>query len=260
MIILYPKHRGKLIKWHCYYKPALLFFQPLFFPLTTLILPPTPSLLKIFSRFGISTLPKGVIYLIRRISGMCAKNIIALGKLHDTNESVLQYGCELILSTIIGLLLLMGISLLISHPMAWLFFILGFAIHRTSAGGYHADTHTLCFLVTSAMFLIGAMASIKLEWHNFSYLVIAVFSAVLVLCMAPLEAQNKPLSKKRFKNNRRNSLLVISINFIIAAFFTVMNIVTKEANLYFAGIFFATFSLIMGKIKNYLKGGSRHER
>lgn len=197
--------------------------------------------------------------MIRRISTMCAKNIILLGKLQDTNESVLQYGCELILTSIIGLLLLIGISLLISQPMAWLFFVFGFAIHRTSAGGYHADTHTSCFLVTSAMFLIGAIASINLKWHHFYYPVIAVFSAALVICMAPLEAQNKPLSKRRFKRNRRNSLLVVSFNFIISVFFVVMNIVCKEANLYFAGIFFATFSLIMGKIKNSLKGGSYHE-
>lgn len=194
--------------------------------------------------------------MIHRISVMCAERIIALGNLQETDESVLQYGCELIITSVFGLLLLMGMSLLISYPMAWLFFVLGFAVHRTYAGGYHANTHIGCYIVTSIMFLVGTITATAIEWHHFTYLVIAVLSAMLVVSMAPLAASNKPLSKNRFRRNRKRILIIVCINLIISIFFAAMKLVSKEGNIYFAGIFFASLSLIMGKIKNKLKGGS----
>lgn len=197
--------------------------------------------------------------MIQKMSSLCARNIISLGKLQNINESILRYGCELILTTIIGLLIMIGLSLLIGHPLAWVFFIIGFAPHRTTAGGYHADTRTTCYIVTSAMFLMSILISYTAVWNQFTYLVISLFSALMVTTMAPLEAMNKPLSTKRHCLNRNRSLIVISINCVIAVILTVMNLASEEANMYYAGIFFASASLIMGKIKNSLKGGNSNE-
>lgn len=99
--------------------------------------------------------------MIQKLSSACARNIISLGKLQGVNEAVLCYGCELIITSLIGLLILIGLSVLIGHPLAWIFFVIGFAPHRTSAGGYHADTHMRCYTVTSAMFLLSALLHIS---------------------------------------------------------------------------------------------------
>lgn len=197
--------------------------------------------------------------MIQKMSSVCAKNIISLGRLQEINESILRYGCELILTSFFGLLILITLSLLIGHPFAWLFFVIGFAPHRTSAGGYHADTHMRCYIVTSLMFLVGAMTAYGLMWNRYAYIAVSLFSALMVGFFAPLEAMNKPLSAKRFRTNRIRSLVIICFNFIIAVFFTMLNLVSEEANMYFAGIFFASASLIMGKIKNSLKGGNANE-
>lgn len=193
--------------------------------------------------------------MIRKISAMCSKNAILFGKLHNVNDAILTYGFEIIITSTVGLFILILLSLLIGSPMAWLFFLIGFAVHRTFAGGYHADSRIGCFGVTSIMFLIGTITSIIVEWNVVVYLAIEVFSAVLVLTMAPLEAENKPLSQKRFQQNRKRSVIVVCINLFLSVFFAVIGFVCEEANLYFAGIFFATFSLVMGKIKKYQKGG-----
>lgn len=193
------------------------------------------------------------------MSVACARNIISIGKLQDINESILTYGCELILTSFFGLLILIPLSLFIGHPLAWLLFIIGFAPHRTSAGGYHADTHMRCYIITSTMFIIGAMTAYKVVWNRYAYIVVSLFSALLVGFFAPLEAKNKPLSTKRFRANRTRCLVIVCLNFIIAVFFTMLNLVSAEANMYFSGIFFASASLIMGKIKYSLKGGNKNE-
>ena len=193
--------------------------------------------------------------MIQKMSATCAKNIISLGRLQEINEPVLRYGCELILTSVIGLMILICLSLLIGHPLAWLFFVISFAPHRISAGGYHADTHVICYIVTSLMFFLGAMTAYSFEWNWYAYLVVSVFSAILVIFLAPLAATNKPLSEKRFRSNRIRSIAVICMNIVIAVFFTVLNLECEEVNMYYAGIFFASASLIMGKVKISVKGG-----
>lgn len=193
--------------------------------------------------------------MIQKLSSVCAKNIISLGKVHKINEAVLRYGCELILTSIIGLLIMVGLSVLIGHPLAWVFFVMGFAPLRTTAGGYHADSHIRCYTVTSVMFLMGVLTAYEICWNHFTYLAVSLFSALMVGFLAPVEAINKPLSAKRYRLNRNRSLILIFINCVIAVIFAMLELVSEEANMYYAGIFFASTSLIMGKIKNSLKGG-----
>lgn len=197
--------------------------------------------------------------LIQKISTACAQKIIALGELHEVNEAVLRYGCELLLTSFFGLLILMVLSLLVGHPFAWLFFVIGFAPQRTSAGGYHADTHARCYIATSTMFLAGTLAAYCLDWNRFIYIGTAVFSFLAIIFLAPLTAVNKPLSVKRFRSNRIRSLIIACAHLLTALFFTMLDWVNEEINMYFASIFFASASLIIGKIKNSRKGGKSYE-
>lgn len=194
--------------------------------------------------------------MIQKLSSACAKNIISLGKVQNINETVLRYGCELLLTSIIGLLIMVGLSVLIGHPLAWVFFVMGFAPLRTTAGGYHADSHIRCYTVTSVMFLMGVLTAYEIRWNHFTYLAVSLFSAIMVGFLAPVEATNKPLSAKRYRLNRNRSLILIFINCVIAVIFAMLELASEEANMYYAGIFFASTSLIMGKIKNTLKGGN----
>lgn len=197
--------------------------------------------------------------LIQKMSTACAKSIISLGNLQEVNEPTLRYGCELILTSFFGLLFLIGLSLLMGHPFAWALFVIGFAPQRTSAGGYHADTHMRCYIATSAMFLGGALATYCFDWNRYLYIAIAVFSFISIAFLAPLTAVNKPLSAKRFRSNRIRSLIIACVHLLIAVFFTMLNVSNAELNMYFAGIFFASVSLIIGKIKNSRKGGKTNE-
>lgn len=197
--------------------------------------------------------------MIHKMSVACAQNIISIGGLQDVNESVLRYGCELILTSLFGLMILIGLSVLIGHPFAWVFFVIGFAPSRTSAGGYHADTHARCYIITSLMFLVSAIAVYFLGWSRYGYLAITAFSTILNEILAPLAATNKPLSAKRYRSNRIRCQFIICVNVGLTMIFAMLNWVCEEISLYYAGVFFAAASLIMGKIKNTLKGGKQNE-
>lgn len=129
--------------------------------------------------------------MIQKISSLWAKKMIQLGNLETINESVLVFGCELIITTMVGLLVLAGLSALTGHPLAWLFFVIGFAPHRTTAGGYHADTHLWCNVVTSSMLLLSIAVSYCVKWNAYIYIAISLFSAFLVLLLAPVTASSR---------------------------------------------------------------------
>lgn len=197
--------------------------------------------------------------MIQRLSILCARKMLPFCNHKMQNESVLIFGCELIITSIIGFLILIGLSFVVGFPLAWLFFVIGFAPHRTTASGYHADTHLWCNVVTSSMLLLSIAASYCVKWNSYTYIAISLFSAFLVLLLAPVTAGNKPLSFKRYRRNRIRAIIVASINCCIAVTFTVLSIVCEEANLYFSGVFFAAASLIMGKIKTNKKGEKSNE-
>lgn len=197
--------------------------------------------------------------MIKRVSSICARSMIRLGNVEDANEAVLRYGCELILTSLAGLLIMVTFSLLMGHPWAWVFFVLGFAPLRTSAGGYHADTHLGCYSVTTIMFVTGTACAYGLRWTAFVYVAIASAALVLVWIFAPLAASNKPLSPKRHRRNRIRSFLVIGADLAVAVLFFLMGLVDARIGVFFSGIFFAAASLIMGKIKTIMRGGRSDE-
>lgn len=197
--------------------------------------------------------------MIQKLSILCARKMLPFCKPQAQKEAVLIFGCELIITTIISLLILIGLSFLIGHPLAWLFFTIGFAPHRTSAGGYHADTHLRCNIVTLLMLLLSIVASYCFTWNAYLYIVISLFSAVLILLLAPVTASNKPLSVRRYRRNRMRAIIVTCINCCVAVILTMLEMVCEETNLYFSGIFFAATSLIMGKIKTNKKGEQTNE-
>ena len=71
--------------------------------------------------------------------------------------------------------------------------------------------------------------------------------------MAPVAADNKPLSQEIVHINRRRSIIYILANISIALVFAVINEVSDEANMSYAGNFFASASLVMGKINRMRK-------
>lgn len=197
--------------------------------------------------------------MLKKLSSLCAKKMILLGNIHSAKEAVLQYGCELIISSVSGILILLILSMLFKHPLAWLFFLLGFAPHRTVAGGYHADTHIQCCLVMSAIFSLSIVSLDYFIWNRYSYLAVSFFSAIAVITLAPVATINKPLSKRRYLVNRKRSFVVISINVVFAVICSILNMICEEATLYYSAVFFATVSLIMGKIKYTSKGEKNNE-
>ena len=147
------------------------------------------------------------------------KNIIA-----KEDEEVYTYGIEVLVSSLIGILLILGIGFLLGRRWEALVFLLFFVPIRFFCGGYHAGRYLTCNLSFIAAFLLALL---------FQFLLGGPYglpclgpTLLFIFCSfslyAPVDRAHKPLNKEEKARNRKISLLLVVIEIcavIILAFF-----------------------------------------
>lgn len=187
------------------------------------------------------------------LANMLAKKTVAMIPIYAEKERVIAYGYELMITSIVGILLLIVCSVISGFYLAWIPFVIGFAPLRTVAGGYHAPTRALCYLVTTAIFCFClAIAGIGLLSY-IHLLPIMVVSAFSVFLFAPVEARNKPLTKMKYARNRKRSIACSLFWVIITVILCLMRFTDVYTTLLFLGVAAASGSLIAAKIINLLR-------
>lgn len=174
-------------------------------------------------------------------------------------ENIIRYGLELMITAFVGLLLMICVSVIGGHPLIWLPFIFGFAPIRTTAGGYHAPSHLGCYIVTTATYSFFMMLALFLRTHLWIYIVSTAVSFLLVLTLSPVEAQNKPLSQRKRKANRRASLFLAAVELIGAVLLFCLEVSSLWATMFFYGILAASLSLVAAKIITLTERRSSNE-
>lgn len=113
----------------------------------------------------------------------------------DDKESYC-YGMELILSTLINVAFMVILSYyVIGYPIAFIPYIAVYTPLRLTAGGYHARSHLKCILYTQITFIVFVMSALALgKKYIWSLMVLYMVAVLTVLRLAPVEAENKPLT------------------------------------------------------------------
>lgn len=162
-----------------------------------------------------------------------------------------RYGLELFFSTIINFIMTIIISFLIHLPGAFIAYSLSFIPLRMFAGGFHANGHWKCILFSSILFMIISKVFYFLSCHSFAYLVVLV-SILALGCLwklAPISAENKPLTDREFAKSRKIVLLLGYINCIFAILSIVIQIENNcYVQIYYGGEVAVIVGLIIAKI------------
>lgn len=198
--------------------------------------------------------------MTRRISIIISEQIVRLGGISQEKLNVISYGMELIISSIIGIFLLIGISIGLGQPFSWLAFLLGFVPLRVSAGGYHAKTHFLCYITIGGLFAACHLIAVGINLSPLFHVFVSMIAAVLVFLFAPIQSPQKPLTRHSRKTNRIASLVVVCIDIAIAiaSFGTIIANIPLHLHLFFLGIA-ASCALLIVAIIYPRKGGCSDE-
>lgn len=189
----------------------------------------------------------------KRIASKIADSIITLNGYSREKYAVLQFGMELIVSSVIGCLLLAAISLFTGKPSAWIFFLVGFAPLKTSAGGYHAPTHFWCYVVTTGAFAVAALLHFLTESTTWVPLSLSILAWIVTILLSPVETHNKALSMQKKKRNRMVSINIVNTNVLFLLCMVLLKIHHFAISYIGLGVFAAAGSLLAAKIQNLIR-------
>lgn len=137
--------------------------------------------------------------MLRNISSRLTDKLIAQKEFCHYDRDVYIYGIELIISTLAGLISIIGVSKLYSCTILGVIFIIFFVPLRLFTGGYHANTYGKCYFVSILSF--GILLSIQyFSWNKISSLfwLFLLLVADFYICKnAPMINRNQEISPQK---------------------------------------------------------------
>jgi len=149
---------------------------------------------------------------VRLADVLCENHIIK-----EENKEIIVYGIDALLSTLINVVIVIGLGLLLGLFLPTVIFLVSFAVLRVFAGGYHAKTRIGC----TAYFLIMYLTGMALYHYTPEMLVkpvaicVAVVACASVFILAPVEHPNRPYQGNEYQVFKNISRIIVSLQTLI---------------------------------------------
>lgn len=144
--------------------------------------------------------------------------------INKDEREVYIYGTELILSSIVGILALIFVSICTGKYFQWLPFLIGFVPLRLLGGGYHAKNHRGCIITFTSVYFVCTILTETVKREKPMIVMFSLLVFFTIFLFSPIEAKNKTLSISVRTTNRRKSIVLALINAIITTLY-VSNII-----------------------------------
>lgn len=141
--------------------------------------------------------------MIEKISSKILKYLLQSEVISNTEEDkdYYQYGIEITISSVLNIILILGIGMIFRSFIESLIFLALFIPIRQFTGGFHANSYFKCNLSFCIAFL-----SVLLLYHftgeyvtTYISILITFVSVAIILFKCPIEHENKPIPKNRIK-------------------------------------------------------------
>lgn len=153
--------------------------------------------------------------MISAIADRISEEMLHEGLILEEDRELYQYGFFLLISRGIFFVIAGIAGALVGNLWDSIFFYILFSLLRGYAGGLHADREAVCLFSTTASLFLAAKIIFCLRRGNYVILscgVLVVCSA-LVLLIAPLDSDNKPLGESEMRHYRKvTRLLTLLMN------------------------------------------------
>ncbi len=153
--------------------------------------------------------------MISAIADRISEEMLHEGLILEEDRELYQYGFFLLISRGIFFVIAGIAGALVGNLWDSIFFYILFSLLRGYAGGLHADREAVCLFSTTASLFLAAKIIFCLRRGNYVILscgVLVVCSA-LVLLIAPLDSDSKPLGESEMRHHRKvTRLLTLLMN------------------------------------------------
>lgn len=193
-----------------------------------------------------------------KLLGWITNYLIRESIIKKEDEEIYAYSFRVVFLMAVTIAIIIALSLYLNCLLESLAFLAFLAPLRTYAGGYHADSQWLCFILYIVLnFSAVALSSIiPNEGYMLLMLVALPLSVLIIFFLAPVAAQNKPLDEDEIKNYKKISIYVVLVeSLLIVAVFSLFG---SMPGIYLSGtlgVLVAAISLVAEKIRINLEGG-----
>lgn len=198
--------------------------------------------------------------MTKRLADVLTDNMVSRGVLPCEKRSVLSYGLETLFSSIFGLWLIIGVSIISGAHFAWAFFMLTFVPLRRTAGGYHANTHAGCYFVLTTVFTLCTAMEGSAVLPEIAYVVADATAALIVFLLSPCVPLNKPLKDQQKRKNHYLSIVFSVLFLVLGILLFRLGVEHRYIHFCHFGILSAAVSLVAAKIKIHIKGDKKNEK
>lgn len=149
--------------------------------------------------------------MISRMSQKIVCSLYRNGKIEEKDQELLAYGLTQGIRMCLNILTTLLVGILMGMWWQGILFLVAFIPIRSFAGGYHAKTPLRCYWCSVGI-IIAALAMVRYGKDMAFFLnMMTMLSVTVILYLAPVASENKPLSepeKKLFKKKTQISLVI----------------------------------------------------
>lgn len=193
--------------------------------------------------------------MIATISQKLSLGLLKSNAINQEELNVYAYGIQLLILSIIDWCITFLFVLLIGEIYLSAVYFLVFFILRRHCGGYHAETHMRCIVISNMVYVLSVLISANMRYENFKAVLIVgeIINLMILYKFSPVEHPNKPIAESEIIRHKKQGRL---FNIIISS--VAVGNVLVGINQYACVILMAQLSVsvavILQKIKNCKRG------
>ena len=188
---------------------------------------------------------------MERISQKVVAYFLRNNVITEDEQDIYQYGTELVLSSILGIVLVLLAGVILHQFWFAVVHLLCMIAVRIYSGGFHADTYIVCNSSSVITFLLVCGVTVWLPPKTWLWVAIAfcIVALIIAFYLSPVEHPNKPFTAKQGRKYRMISLTMMVLLSISAVILTVYGI---QMGVCIAATLLAiSILMIVGIIKNH---------
>lgn len=187
--------------------------------------------------------------MISNISDRITGSLIDAGAVPSEDKALYEYGIRTGILMVINVATAVLIGLLLGMVWQCIVFLIAYNPVRTYAGGYHARTSLVCYLLSIPMYAAVLLGIRMLPWNSF-ICAIAIMSAVIAIAvLAPVADANKPLSEREIPVYKNRACTYAAVLAGASVMLWIAGMEQTSLSIIMA-LVVAAVMLVLGKINN----------
>lgn len=186
--------------------------------------------------------------------------LIEDGAIEEEDREIYEYGFHNGIIMLVNIVLTVLIGVCMKMFVESILFMISYIPIRTYAGGIHAKTQLRCFIYSNLLVVVILACANILSSNLLVLVVLGVIAAGIIICLAPVEDQNKPLDDEEVRVYGKKARRILLGDIVLAIVFGLVSFEHGTATV-IVSVFTLSICLVLGYVKNYFikrKAGEVH--